>query len=322
MKIHCPKSGLQYSTQHFSGAASQDHPVFTLEQHKLLAHTAKWAAGELPPTDSYLLFLALLDSTQLIIWRTSTIQQDDIIASNMEALIRVIGKINLIHHPAFVLPRFVVSLDTASLGNVHHWIQAWEGSYEEFMNGYRNATEQERIKRREYALERMIKSTQLRNTDKYARALAVWAATAGHFPTFLTQHPITQHPVALAEYWKEIITHCTKENKIYLYPDTDIQELLEHCEEHIPHGSIYAHSLMDLLRSGKKKQIEFLSLPDFDFDSYKAGLTPQEHMVESANKAALIESAPLNEPCRQDYASEFEFTKAKMKWMMKIKYTN
>lgn len=322
MKIQCTKSGLLLSVSYFPGTVQSTHPIFSMEQHKLLSYASKWSAGELTTQDSYLLFLALLDSTSLIHWRTPAIQNDAAVARNMESLFQCIGHINLIHHPSFVLPNFVISSETADLDNVHYWIEAWNSSYQDFLNGYRTATEYERLKRREYALERMIKSTQLRNSAKYAQALAVWAAVAGSFPEFTILHPINQHPVTCSEYWQEIIRHCVKESRIYLYPDKDIDELILHCEEEIPHGSIHAHALMDLLRTGKKYQSGYLQLPDFDFDAYKAGLSSGENEVESANKAALIETAPTTPPRREDYSNELEYVRAKMKYKMRLKYVS
>ena len=320
MKIHCTKSGLQLTVSYFPGTTHATHPVFGLEQHKLLSYAGKWSAGELTTQDSYLLFLALLDSTSLLHWRCPATQNDAAVATNMEALFKCVGHINLIHHPSFVLPNFVISPETASLDNVHYWIEAWNSSYQDFMNGYRTASEYEKLKRREYALERMIKSTQLRNNAKYATALAVWAALAGSFPEFTMIHPLTSQPVTCSDYWQDIIKHCVKESRIHLYPDKDIDELILHCEENIPHGSIHAHALMDLLRTGRKYHDTFLKLPDFDFDAYKAGLSSSDNEVENANKAALIETAPTEAPQRQHYSSELEYVRAKMKYKMRLKY--
>ena len=325
--LKCAYSGITFKCEHFPMHLHNDetnHPVFLLPQHKLLSYTSKWSAGELTNTDSYLLFLALLDSSSLVEWRTHTVYTpgitDALVASNMEPLIRIIGKINLIHHPRFALPSFAITPDTASLSNVQHWIEAWHESFLEFMRGYKEQTEQERITRREYALERMIKSTQLKNATKYAIALANWAELAGNFPTFPMIHPLNKNPVTLAEYWKEIITACVREEKIFQYPTSDVDELISHCEDSIPHGSISAASLMDLIRVGKKSQSSYLCLSDLDVAAYKAGTLNKEDVVETANKIAMIQSAPMEEPIRSAYSSEIEFVRAKMKYKMKQKY--
>ena len=325
--IQCAYSGITFKCEHFPVTLSHReaaHPVFLLPQHKLLSYATKWSAGELTTTDSYLLFLALMNSTELVEWRVSATYRngltDALVAANMEALLRIIGKINLIHHPKFVLPSFVVTKDTCTLDNVRYWIEAWHESFMDFMQGYREQTEQEKIRRREYALERMIKSTQLKNAIKYAKALASWAELAGEFPTFTMLHPLNKKPITLNEYWKEIIMACIREEKIFQYPSTDVDELISHCEEHIPHGSISAASLMDLIRAGKKSQSSYLCLNDFDILAYKSGTVKSEDVVETTNKIAMIQSAPATEPKRSDYGSEIEFVRAKMKWKMRQKY--
>lgn len=325
--LTCAYSGITFKCEHFPMSlhnSETNHPVFLLPQHKLLAYTSKWSAGELTKIDSYLLFLALLDSSSLIEWRTNAHyksgQTDAIVAANMENLVRIIGKINLIHHPRFALPSFAVTPDTSTLSNVQYWIKAWHEAFLDFMKGYKEQTEQERIIRREYALERMIKSTQLKNATKYATALANWAELAGNFPTFPILHPLNKNPVTLSDYWKEIITACVREEKIFQYPSNDVDELILHCEESIPHGSISAASLMDLLRTGRKSQSSYLCLSDLDVAAYKAGTLNKEDVVETTNKIAMIKSAPVNAPIRTDYSSEIEFVRAKMRYKMKLKY--
>ena len=325
--ITCAYSGITFKCEHFPMILNNSeaaHPVFLLEQHKLLAYAAKWSAGELTNTDSYLLFLALMNSTSLIEWRHHAIYRngltDALVAANMEALLRIIGKINIIHHPKFVLPSFAVTRDTCTLENVQHWIEAWHDAFMDFMKGYKEQTEQERIMRREYALERMIKSTQLKNAQKYAIALANWAELAGKFPVFTMIHPISHAPIALNDYWKEIITACIREEKIFQYPSTDVDELITHCEDHIPHGSISAASLMDLLRAGKKSQSSYLCLNDLDIAAFKNGTLASEDVVETTNKIAMIQNAPLEEPKRTDYKSEIEFVRAKARYRMRKQY--
>lgn len=325
--ITCAYSGLTFKCEHFPMSLSNaetSHPIFLLPQHKLLSYTTKWSSGELGTTDSYLLFLALLNSTGLLEWRTSIAYRkgltDSTVAGNMESLLKIIGKVNLIHHPRFALPSFAITKETHTLENVTYWIQAWHDSFIEFMRGYKEQTEQEKIMRREYALERMIKSTQLKNAKAYALSLAAWAELVGQFPTFTMIHPISKGPVQLNAYWKEIIVACIREEKIFQYPEADVIELLEHCEEHIPHGSISAASLMDLLRVGKKSQSSYLCLTDFDIAAYKAGTLSSEDVVETNNKIAMIQSAPMNAPVRKDYASDLEFIRAKAKFRMKEKY--
>lgn len=325
--IVCAYSGLAIKVEHFPMTLQErecSHPIFLLPQHKLLSYASKWSTGQLTPIDSYLLFLALLNSSELIEWRTSAHyrvgQMDAKVAANMEALIRIIGKVNLIKHPKFALPSFAITKDTCTLENVHYWIQAWHEAFLDFMKGYKEQTEQEKIVRREYALERMIRATDLKQSKKYAGALANWAELAGNFPTFAILHPIKKNPLTLAEYWKEIIVACIREEKIFQYPTKDVAELIEHCEDNIPHGSISAAALMDLIRTGRDSQSSYLCLAEFDLDAIREGRVAKEDIVETTNKLAIIQKAPMHEPARHEYSSDLEFTKAKLGWKMKQRY--
>ena len=112
MKILCSKSGIEFTAEHFPGtffSRELSHPIFSLEQKKLLSYTGKWAAGELTPTDSYLLFLALLNSSEQIQFRTSckrTPLTNSIVANNMEYLVRTVIKLNAIRTPGTLFPYF------------------------------------------------------------------------------------------------------------------------------------------------------------------------------------------------------------------------
>jgi hypothetical protein len=108
-KVTCSKSGTYFSCEFMPFAlTSKDlvHPLFHTPQKKLLSLAGVWSAGKLSATESYLLFLSLLDSTSLVQWRSHaqyTEKTDQIIANNMHGLIDIIGKINLIQHPNFNL---------------------------------------------------------------------------------------------------------------------------------------------------------------------------------------------------------------------------
>ena len=101
-KILCAKSGIQFTVEHFPISFTQNechHPIFDASLKKLWKYFPKWQAGELTDTDSLLLFLAYLNATERVefrthIWRTTHTNQ--LVASNMEHLYYVIGKISAI----------------------------------------------------------------------------------------------------------------------------------------------------------------------------------------------------------------------------------
>lgn len=320
MRILCAISGLEISVDHFPGeffSREIVHPVFHLPQKRLLSYTSKWASGELTRTDSYLLFLALLNSSDHIEFRSPVYRNeltDSLVANNMEFLIRTVIKLNSVVNPSVTFPRFVVTPDTRFLTNVHHWIEAWDDSYKEFQSGYKSAHESAKLITRENALVRMIKNPHRAISD-YAGPLAEWAATAGQFPEFFTI-PIPGAPeVRCSDYWRSIIQKCARDESLYTVREADLAELITHCEEFIPAGSIFSHALFKLLRHAAEKHKNFLGLGDQDLVSNYSILSDNTD-TESANLKALIDSAPQSEPRREQYASQFQYMRAKMRWDM------
>lgn len=330
-KILCSYSGVLFQCEHMPislSAREYYHPLFSIHKKKLLTLAKDWANNKLTPTESYLLYLSLFHSTDLIIWRSPARFTDktmQIISNNMEHLIQIIGKIDVIKHPNFVLPQFAISYDTASLENSFYWIQAWMHKYNEFMEGFLESQKREEIKekvdRREHSLERLIK-TAYASPQSVANNLSDWAALSGGFPDFMMEHPLTRTKVNVTEYWQEIIKACVKEESIWRYPKADIVELVEHCEENIEHGSIYANSLMKLLRTGLQKHSDYTGFGDVDLagrtTSFK--LLPQSASAEDANVYSAIQSAPENEPKRHQYPSAGAYLRAKLNWDLKQRY--
>ena len=326
-KIVCSKSGVIFNCEHMPTTLSSStytHPLFHVPQKRLIALAGQWAAQKLTPTESYLLYLALLDSTELIQWRTQASYHkgmDAIVSSNMENLLSIIAKINLIHHPAFALPSFSINPSTHTLDNSHHWIQAWIENYQDWYDGQRESRLRESLKDREHALQRLIKSSV--PTSAYAKTLATWAATAGSFPTFDTTHPISKQPIPLSEYWQQIITSVANEDKLWRYPRKDIEELITHCEDNITHGNIYAHTLMKYLRDGLLKYDDYLGFGDLSPSSTSTPFTiiPSDATVYQTNLHAALNTAPLTESQKHQYPTHSAWLKAYTKWKLS-KYLN
>lgn len=326
MKILCAYSGIEFECSHFPGtfySRESYHPVFNLPQKKLLAYTGKWAGGELTPTDSYLLFLAILKSSDLIDFRVPVFRSektDSIVANNMEYLIRTVIKLNTVSTPSVCFPHFVITPETRFLTNIFHWIEAWEEKFLEFQSGVLKGMDDRKLVQRENALQRMIKNPH-KHIREYSDKIAEWASIAGAFPSFLTKTPFNTTEVPLSSYWKTIIARCAKEEYLFSIPKNDLLELIEHCEDNIPIGSIYSNALFTLLRKALDKQANFLGLGDLDIRTNYSILTESD-TVESANLKALIDSAPTEEPRPEQYPSKFQYLKAKLRWDMYLKSKN
>lgn len=330
MQILCAYSSIQFTCEHFPGFLSSReayHPVFDMPQKRLLANLGKWSSGGLTPTDSYLLFLAVLRSTDLVDFRVPAIRTertDSIIAQNMEALSRIVIKLNSVSNPTVTFPHYVISPDTRSLDNVRYWIENWVDSYNDFVGGrikdIEGRDEWKRLAIREAALQRLIKNPH-RPLASYASQIADWAAIAGSFPSTGTiPSPFTSEQITVTDYWKELITLCAHETKLFSIPRDDLQELLDHCEEHIPVGSIYSNALFKIVRHAMDRQKSFLGLGDLDIMRSTYEILTSTDSVEDANLRASIQAAPAEEPRQEQYATKFEYLRAKLRYQLSKKH--
>ena len=326
MKILCSYSSVEFTCEHFPASlfsGETSHPIFTLPQKKLLSYAGKWASGTaLTPTDSYLLFLATLRSTDLVLFRVPairTIQTSALIAQHMEELFKTVNRLSTVQNPGVAFPTFVISKETRGLENIAYWLDDWNEAYLDFNSGKRREYDDRKMLHRELALQRLIK-TPHKSLQQKSSAIAEWAAIAGSFPTFALVDPFTGNQTLCADYWKKLIIKCANEDTLFSVAQKDAQEILEHCEEHIAAGSIYSHLLFKILRSAISRQENFLGLGDRDIQRSTYEILTSTDNVEDANIRAMIQSAPEQEPKPEKYGSKFEFMRAKFRWEMAQKY--
>lgn len=310
--ILCSKSGIEFKCDHFPIHLTQHeshHPIFDVKLPRLWKYFPKWQAHELTETDSFLLFVAYLNATEMVEFRVACKRRPNtaqIIQANMEGLFHTIGRIITIKHPKFTVPRLVISSDTADLSNVRYWIQTWDQAYADFCDGLKNQELKSRLLRKEQGLERLIKNPSL-NPKKYAHLLASWAAESAVFPEFMVD--VNGNEMSCSDYWQEIIVKCHTDTNIISVPEKDLAELIEHCEEHLDGGSIQAHQLFVTVRQGMETLQGFFSIGSPSFS-----ILNESDSVGDVNLKLLVDSAPLEMPKRTEYANEFQFIKAKMKY--------
>lgn len=334
-KLTCAKSGVVFSVEHMPMSLTSgklDHPLFTLDKKKLLSLYGRWNRGNedglgLTATESYLLYLSLLNSTELMVWRTparyhSTTPQ--IIANNMNSLVHIIGKIDVIDHPSFALPSFAISNDTCGLENSYHWIECWIDNYNDWYAGLKDSNRAEELKHklgvREEALNKLIKTPHA-SPEARANMLASWAEMAGNFPQGrqYIEHPFKAGKLlSKSEFWKSIIRSCVSDDQIWRYNGSDLEALISHCQDNIVNDSIRSHELFKLLREAQKKQSDYLGFGDVDLAGKTTSfqiLNPSQS-AEDANKIAAIQSAPESEPRESNYPNKFSYLRAKANYDM------
>jgi len=329
MKILCSISGVEFTTEFFPAtlySREVTHPIFHLPQKKLLSYLGKWSASELTPTDSYLLFLSILNSSDLVEFRVPAFRTEltnSIVAQNMEALAKIVSRLNTVTNPSVIFPHMAVTPDTKTLTQVSGWIESWQDSYQEYQEGSFREYDHRKLLSREAALERLIKNPHL-PVSAYASKIADWAAVAGDFPEHTKLNPLTQTKMPCSEYWKQIIQRCSREESIFAVPQNDIAYLLEYCETNIPIGTIYSNALFKVLRHAIQRQKNFLGFGDADIGTPGAKGTytilGTSDTTEKANMQAMIDSAPDHEPSAGEYPNKLAFLKAKLRWQMAVKH--
>lgn len=333
MHIICSLSSLSFTCEHFPGSLSQremSHPVFSLPQKKLLSYLGRWSeqdSAKFTPTDSYLLFLALLRSTNLVEFRVPAIQTpltQSIIFQNMEALCRTVSRLSTVRDVEITFPHYVITPETRTLENIDSWIQNWDEAYEDFKSGklrdIEGRDEWKRLLIRENALQRLIKNPH-RPISSYASQLADWAAVAGNFPEFVITNPFPPfQKISCSDYWRALITKAAHSDHLFSIRRADLEELLSHCEDKISAGSIYSDALFKVLRHALDRQKNYLGLGDLDITSTKFVILNPTSSVESANLQALVDMAPQEYPRREQYKTNFDFMRAKMRWNLSQKF--
>jgi hypothetical protein len=351
-KFNCCYSGLEITTSHFPLYLSDRdnhqacHPIFYADQRKLLGYARKWSANELTPIDKYLLFVALLKSTDLVYFRTPCTYEEQrievendrfilksgsgkIVAQNMEKLLYTVSRINSVMNPRVRFPEIVITAQTASLYNVKHWIDNWNQVYEDYKAG---ATKQEKFaeqSQREQALHKLIKSPH-RRIESYSAELAEWVSEAADFPLFNIKHPVTGEPTPLAEYYKEVIRYACAKEYFKIVNTADLREIIDLCADRIAFsidkgqnagGSIQSFLLFKVLDEAKLYLSSFIQSskkPTVRIPISETWRFPDDEKNEPEEFApglsAIIASTPIAKPVQSDFSNKIAYITAKIKW--------
>jgi hypothetical protein len=305
MKVYCQYSAAEYDVTGFGGTKlTYVHPIFAAEPKWLLSRMGHWAAQKFTPEESKLLFLAILHSTELVEFRATAHPENNIVQLNMEPLARIFSWMLGINRVHLVMPKFVIQTDNRRLLNIRHWIETWYDARKQFEDGYSRYLLDRKLADKEQALERLIKNSQ-RTTEDYAGLLCTWAMQA------------SSAPKGMHEYWRELF--CLKGLKIYAAKAIDLQELLDHLEECLEHGSIFAASTLKHIRTlvhKNKAGLNYgLGITDEDLAEIESSpFKIVEGSVEEHNIRVVAASAPEEEPIASKYSSRIAYLRDKAAW--------
>lgn len=305
MKVYCQYSGIEYDVTGFGGTKlTYVHPIFAADPQWLLSRLGSWAAQKFTPEESKLLFLSLLHSTDLVEFRATAHPENSTVQLNMESLAKIVAWMIGVSRRELVLPKFVVQQDNRRLQNVRYWIENWWEARKNYEDGYAKYLLDRKLADKEQALERLIRNSQ-RTSEDYAGLLATWALQA------------SDAPKGIGEYWRELFL--LKGLKVYNARTVDLQELVEHMEENLEHGSIFAAATMKHLRTLLKKNQAGLNyglgITDDDLAEISSSpFTIVEGSVEEHNISVISASAPVEQPQPGKFASRVQYLRAKAAW--------
>jgi len=312
MQIKCAISGLEFVADYISfTAVSREltHPIFSLPQ-KTIFSLAIAQDENTPIQDTYLLFCALLNSTDLIQWRSPARPcaiSGRAAFSHLPGLIGILARIDIIKNRATVLPQLAITAQNNDFRDVGAWISAVNTAIDSWLDGYARELREIDQERQEAAISKLIRDP---NKPKIllAKKLAGWAARVAGFPTAAIKHPITKQQVRVTDYWQELIVHAHNARNAWNYPTPDYRKLIDWCIDNIEHGNIYSHALLELLRNAA-----------YASENYLAAHTEELSVIELSRREQIKMVAPTAAPSEKDYKSKFEYMKALAAWKLASK---
>jgi len=315
MKVLCAISGIEFSVQYvpfYLESRRHYHPIFSCSLSELSSiYHRYYLLDKLSPPEEYLLFLGLLNKTDLVDFEVPAKFTENTIytvAICIENLLTLCEHLQAINNKC-EFPTVRIGPINSDLSDVPSYIKIWRQGISDFKDAYVQRKERDMRRELELHLDKLIfsKSTSALGELKYATVLAKWAAKAANFPDFSVT--ISGKTTTISEYWQSIIRKCHNKEAIWQIPKEDITELLEHCHENLEPDSIYAETLFQILETGEMNNTDFLGLSDtFTI------LEKEDTDIQKANLLALAASAPTTEPHRLNYPNQFAYIKAKLAW--------
>lgn len=313
MKVTCRYSGIDFRAEHFNLSTIGEHPLFLLSTDKLLLLYKTWLNQEkdnptvphLGETETKLLFVALLKATELVNFSLPARPNFTIATKNLPSLASFVAFRQTIPNVEIAFPHVVISQDTQDCTGAITWIERWEACKTDYLDDYRHANISLRLAHQEDLLLKLIKSPEGNQTRKITR-LCEWAMIASEAPT------------ALRPYWTELFKLSGID--IFKASTVDLEELLEHLEDNLPHGSTFSFEALRHIREiyvrNKKGLLFNLGGPEDNeaLDPFDLTANPfrfVEDDMETINSKIAALGAPIDEPKKSDYPNLIVFLRAK-----------
>jgi hypothetical protein len=352
MNLTCPYSGLSYSIE---GVALKkhsfvSHPVLSLDLNDVLgSFLPRFAKEDLTQEELHLFGTYLLTKLPIESWGFPLLAKAELFywtpfwLKNLQHLASTVKRLS--GKKPKNLPTFRLICDSQDDSiNPLSQLKDWLDTANSCINEYYAPISEEALKRNKLfranlseeqftseeqcnaVIEKILRGSLStpREKEKFPTLIANWAAQVGDFPNTIFRTSSGERKT-LRNFWKEIIQNAFdlgtsgKGYSAILTSDVtiaDLDELQEHCMEHIPSGTMHSRALWEELHKLKEVILEFKTPArnsDLSIEILSSGdLASILEDVSHVAPVQTIENDDPDMPRKEDYPSLSSFVKAKM----------
>lgn len=313
MKVICTKTNIEFTAAGFNQFyIRSEHPLFSAEYATLLEIAEIWRLGELSEGESRVLFIALLNSTGKLDWKTKTpaTPSEEIVQKYMEQVLLAVNWIHIIGYRTN-LPTIAINSSTQSMTNIGSLLNTWNNIQKEVTSGVHMLAAREKIEASQIKVRKLIIGNK-EDTEAYARNLARWFLLAANVPKGSIPHP-SGVDTNLHEYWTELFL--LKGMAVYSASVTDLEEILETMTDKLPMNSQYAVAAYQHINA--------------IYQAAKGGILaaltgPDNYVILSGDSAEVVavargaEQAGEAAPEEKDFGTRTAYLLARARWKLKI----
>lgn len=320
MKLQCPKSGVRYTIDCGYGTGRVDHPIFKLPAKSLLEFSlSAYIAGSLKPDDLHLLGCALVNQLPLDAWNATVTVTESLWPTVIKQLATTVARMD--GRELEYVPKFRIDRQNADLSNLDSYLEAVNIAIDtarfdptESRRALNSKNSQSELTEKLFKILRDGEQ-KLRERHKLPQLIAQWAATAGNFP----REKVTfgNNRISLRDYWRQLIIIAFSKDSVNqligsIVTKGDYAELIEHCEQSIPYGSLHTDTLLNTLRGA----VDILK----EFKPNSRDVNARDILEDGAELAPVVpvEKPSSSAPVRSAFASSLDYIKARSRWAVSV----
>lgn len=352
MKLTCPYSGISYFIDGviYRKIANIPHPILSVDLNDILSsYLPRFAKEDLNQEELHLFGTYLLTKLPIESWGFPLLEKAPLTywtpfwLKNLQHLASTVKRLS--GKKPKNLPTFRLICDSLDdsinpLSQLKEWLDTANSCINEYYAPIseealrRNKTFRANLSEEQFTseeqcnavIEKILRGSLStpREKEKFPELIANWAAQVGDFPNSIFRTSSGERKT-LRNFWKEILRNTFdlgtsgKGYSAILTSDVtiaDLEELQEHCMEHIPSGTLHSRALWEELGKLKEVILEFKTPArnsDLSIEILSSGdLASILEDVSHVAPVQTIENDDPDMPRKEDYPSLSSFVKAKM----------